>query len=458
MEGQDQQAPVNENAELFRQIFAKLEEIGLNNENALQEIRGQMQGMRETTDSLSNKMENLSMRCSLDAAQQEIEDRVINPTATADNSTPTTSSVTCTKPLTVCSTTQTVSQPITAPVSCTSHYTGIWKNLADERSIEFQGRVGEDAELEADAAEIASGHLNIVPNAHSTMPLYAYPTPLTIPGYSVAAIQNQHPVHRRISEFVARPDNPPVPTNAQYAPPKQLVPPMEYDGKVPWSRYEIHFSAVAKVNEWTADQKALYLVAYLRGPALTYLETLPQDARLNYQTMCDTFRTRFGPECHQSIAHIQLRTRTQKNGENLAEYATDLQRLTFLTFADCPEGARDRIAMEQFLDGIWDLDVQERVRDSAPNTLREALQTATRIEASHRATRASRRNVRAAVASASPVSEDELRPNSRPQNMRAAVASRSPSREEASTSSHGTRRNRRRRSSQPSGNDNELPR
>lgn len=236
-------------------------------------------------------------------------------------------------------------------------------------------------------------------NPQSPQITYVIPPPIGIrqPGTSLQRRTQTSP-HSPLHPV--RPGFPPqAATPTAVRPPEPRVRLMEYDGKIPWNHYEAHFDVVALVNEWSNETKALYLAAHLRGPALDHYVTLPPIVRYDYNQVREAFRLRFSSANHPSITHIQLRTRVQRSGEDFAGYANDLQRLTALTYANCPEDSRDRIALEYFLAGILDSDIQDRVRDSAPITLHDALQTSIRIEANHRATRASRRSVRAAVAS-----------------------------------------------------------
>lgn len=78
----------------------------------------------------------------------------------------------------------------------------------------------------------------------------------------------------------------------------------------------------------------------------------------------------------------------------MSELATDIQRLTYLAFSDCPDHAKQRISLGQFVDGIYDLELQQRVRDAAPETLEKALSIAVRAEASRVASRLRRRQIR----------------------------------------------------------------
>lgn len=174
--------------------------------------------------------------------------------------------------------------------------------------------------------------------------------------------------------------------------------PKEYEGKEPWVVYKRHFEAVARANAWSSELKALYLAPYLRGTALAFYDTLDIRVRDSYELLGSAFAERFSDEYRQSTAHCQLRARVQKAKESLSEFATDLQRLVCLAFGDCPEQARNRIALSQFLDGIADVDVQQRVRDVEPGTLEDALAQATRVEASRGAARLSRRHIPVAEA------------------------------------------------------------
>ncbi|KAH3748126.1 hypothetical protein DPMN_182563 [Dreissena polymorpha] len=45
------------------------------------------------------------------------------------------------------------------------------------------------------------------------------------------------------------------------------IKPATYDGSGSWHDYRAHFEACAKINEWTEEQKGLYLSVSLRGQA-----------------------------------------------------------------------------------------------------------------------------------------------------------------------------------------------
>ena len=51
--------------------------------------------------------------------------------------------------------------------------------------------------------------------------------------------------------------------------------PPVFDGKTPWDAYLMQFQMLAQINGLTDAQKATYLTASLKGPALTVLSNLP---------------------------------------------------------------------------------------------------------------------------------------------------------------------------------------
>lgn len=182
-------------------------------------------------------------------------------------------------------------------------------------------------------------------------------------------------------------------------PPQRIkVQPREFDGKTAWHSYRLHFESVARVNGWMNEHKALYLAPYLRGTALAFFETLPPDVCDDFIRLDLAMKQRFGNEYEQSTAHCELRGRIQRPKESLNELATDIQRLTYLAFPDCPEHAKQRISLAQFVDAIYDLELQQRVRDAAPDTLEKALSIAIRAEASRVASRLTRKQIRVSEA------------------------------------------------------------
>ena len=77
---------------------------------------------------------------------------------------------------------------------------------------------------------------------------------------------------------------------------------------------------------------------------------------------------------------MKLRTRTRKRGEGLPELAEDIERLTRLAYPDAPASMIEVLARDQFLDALPEEDLQVKVRQGQPPTLRQALEASLELE------------------------------------------------------------------------------
>ncbi|GFX28108.1 retrovirus-related Pol polyprotein from transposon 297 [Trichonephila clavipes] len=124
-----------------------------------------------------------------------------------------------------------------------------------------------------------------------------------------------------------------------------------YDGKSSWQVYKTQFSIVADANQWDSQTKA----------------------------------------CHR----LQLKSRQQKVSETLQELATDAERLSHLAFSDCPTEVREVLALQHFIDGVRDPEIQKALRMADLKDLKGALVFAMKFEAAQQATRKDRHPIRA---------------------------------------------------------------
>lgn len=182
------------------------------------------------------------------------------------------------------------------------------------------------------------------------------------------------------------------------SPTRIKISPQEYSGRQSWRLYCRHYEAVARVSGWTEEMKAIYLVPFLRGTALAYYDTLAESVRQDFAKLSAAFHGRFSDRMERTTAHIKLRGCVQGPRETLKEYVTRVQELAALAFENDAPSTREAVALAQMIDGIADGEIQQRVRDTLPASVEEALAFAEQIEASREATRICRRHVRAATA------------------------------------------------------------
>ncbi|GFX93612.1 retrovirus-related Pol polyprotein from transposon 412 [Trichonephila clavipes] len=154
-----------------------------------------------------------------------------------------------------------------------------------------------------------------------------------------------------------------------------------YDGKSSWQVYKTQFSIVADANQWDSQTKACQLAASLRADAADILQTLPETQRLDFDALVNALELRFGEKCVKDYSRLQLKSRQQKVSETLQELATDVERLSHLAFSDCPTEVREVLALQHFIDGVRDPEIQKALRMADLKDLKGALVFAMKFEA-----------------------------------------------------------------------------
>ncbi|GFX75704.1 retrovirus-related Pol polyprotein from transposon 412 [Trichonephila clavipes] len=93
-----------------------------------------------------------------------------------------------------------------------------------------------------------------------------------------------------------------------------------------------------------------------------------------------------------------MKTRLQKTGESLQEYASEVERLTNLAFSDHPATMREVILIQYFVDGLKEGEIQKAVRMEDVQDLKSALLYALKVEAANETNCRDRHFVRGARA------------------------------------------------------------
>ncbi|GFX27882.1 uncharacterized protein TNCV_3083051 [Trichonephila clavipes] len=169
-----------------------------------------------------------------------------------------------------------------------------------------------------------------------------------------------------------------------------------YDGKTNWEVYKTQFCIISEANGWNEGVKACQLAASLRGEAAEILQTLSDTERLNLNSLYNALDLRFGQKYSKDYARLQMKTRLQKTGESLQEYASEVERLTNLTFSDHPATVRETISLQYFADGLKEGEVQKAVRMADVQDLKSALLYVLKLEAATQASRKDRHSIRGA--------------------------------------------------------------
>lgn len=157
-----------------------------------------------------------------------------------------------------------------------------------------------------------------------------------------------------------------------------------YDRSGSWLDYKTHFNTVGKLNEWTDEEKGLFLAASLRGQAQAVLGNLPGD-NTDYYYLVQALEERFGPPNQTELYRVQLRERRKRATETIPELGQAVRRLANLAYPKAPSEVRDTLAMEQFLDALPDSDMRIRIKQARPGDLNDAIKHAVELKAYLRA-------------------------------------------------------------------------
>ncbi|CAG2213802.1 unnamed protein product [Mytilus edulis] len=163
------------------------------------------------------------------------------------------------------------------------------------------------------------------------------------------------------------------------------IKPCQYDGSTSWTDYLSHFEMCALVNNWSENQKGLYLAVSLMGQAQAVLGDLPSEKRQNYSDLVSALEERFAPSSQTELYRVQFKERRQRASESLPELGQSIRRLSNLAYPTAPLDVRETLGKEQFIDALVDSEMRLRIKQSRPKGLNDAVRLAVELEAYNKA-------------------------------------------------------------------------
>ena len=143
----------------------------------------------------------------------------------------------------------------------------------------------------------------------------------------------------------------------------------------------------SELNNWTVQQKGLYLGVRLRGLAQGVLGNLPLEYQKDFEALSKALSERFSPESQTELYRAQLKEREWKHGENVAEFGQRILRLTTLAHPKADPNLIKSLAMGFFVAAISDAEMRLKIQQTRPKDLNEAVKVAVELEAFDRAER-----------------------------------------------------------------------
>jgi hypothetical protein len=143
--------------------------------------------------------------------------------------------------------------------------------------------------------------------------------------------------------------------------------------------FQCQFETIVEHNHWLPQEKSTYLITALKGQAADVLYGIPTNT--TYEETLQALQDRIEDQHFAAAFHSQLKTRTQRAGESLQEFATAVEQLAHHVYPTLPEDHIRREAEKAFADGVEDHEIKVALLIGGEKTVNEALRQAFELQA-----------------------------------------------------------------------------
>ena len=126
-----------------------------------------------------------------------------------------------------------------------------------------------------------------------------------------------------------------------------------------WPAWFRHFRAVADVQGWDKDQRALQMVSYLDEKAMNVAQELSDRELYNYDALVGLLSARFDPASRVSASRSRFYGRTRRHQEDADTYADSITELCRLGYPQSSPELRQELISEQFVRGQSDPELKK---------------------------------------------------------------------------------------------------
>ena len=126
-----------------------------------------------------------------------------------------------------------------------------------------------------------------------------------------------------------------------------------------WPAWFRHFKAVADVQGWDKDQRALQMVSYLDEKAMNVAQELSDRELYNYDALVGLLSARFDPASRVSASRSRFHGRTRRHQEDADTYADAITELCRLGYPQSSPELRQELISEQFVRGQSDPELKK---------------------------------------------------------------------------------------------------
>ena len=126
-----------------------------------------------------------------------------------------------------------------------------------------------------------------------------------------------------------------------------------------WPAWFRHFRAVADVQGWDEDQRALQMVSYLDEKAMNVAQELSDRELYDYDALVGLLSARFDPASRVSASRSRFHGRTRRHQEDADTYADSITELCRLGYPQSSPELRQELISEQFVRGQSDPELKK---------------------------------------------------------------------------------------------------
>jgi len=162
---------------------------------------------------------------------------------------------------------------------------------------------------------------------------------------------------------------------------RRQILPEKYDGtSVELREYLNQFLVLTKLNDWTEEDKGLYLASSLTGVARGILNDMTPREIADFDSLTQRLQQRFEPACREEAFRAELRVRQRRRTETPSEFGHAVKNLVTKAYPDLNERAKETIALEAYWNGHPDGEMRVMALMKALRTVEEASGFVTQYE------------------------------------------------------------------------------
>ena len=161
---------------------------------------------------------------------------------------------------------------------------------------------------------------------------------------------------------------------------RPLVLPEVFSGEGNFDDWVSHFESVAAVNNWTDEEKVLWLRVRLTGKAHVAYTRLAHETQASYINAKAALRDRFEPSSKKELYTVEFECRKKQKTENWADFADNLLVLVDKVLPDLQAEAKEQLALSRFFDQLESPQISFSVKQQKPRSVREAVSATIELE------------------------------------------------------------------------------